>query len=127
MCLTHDQSAPILNIRFERLGDSLSMVLSGELDEYSSMALHAAVEFVSPYEHVYADCAALEFIDSHGLAALMHARDWLERQHGSLRLINLSPPVKQVLRLCRVTPRLTMRGDAVALSGAAEPRVSAAC
>ena len=111
MQVTPEQGAPILHIKFERLGDSVVMVLSGDLDEYSAMALHAAVHSIPPYEHVYVDGSAIAFIDSHGLAALMTEQAWLERQRGSLRLINLSEAMIRILHLCRVSPDLTSQLD----------------
>jgi anti-anti-sigma factor len=111
MQVTPEVDAPILHIRFERLGDSVAMVLSGELDEYSAIALHAAVHSIPPYEHVYVDGSGVDFIDSHGLAALIDEHDWLERQHGSLRLTNLSEAMIRILRLCRVSPDLTPELD----------------
>lgn len=59
-----------------RLEGVAVVVLKGELDTVAAPMLRAAFERVHPEEHVYVDCAGVEFVDSDGLAALCERAEW---------------------------------------------------
>ena len=50
--------------------DVAVVVVTGEVDMVAAPLLRAAFDRIGPDEHVYVDCAGVEFVDSAGLAAL---------------------------------------------------------
>ncbi len=59
-----------LRIHGFHLDDVAVVVVRGEVDTAAAPLLRAAFDRLGPDEHVYVDCADVEFIDSDGLAPL---------------------------------------------------------
>jgi anti-sigma B factor antagonist len=85
-----------------RAGDSqVVVVLRGELDVAEAAKVAASLAVVAASGRtVIVDLEALEFIDSSGLAALVHARQHARRAGCDLLL---AAPQQQVLRMLAIT------------------------
>jgi anti-anti-sigma factor len=59
-----------LEIRAFHVDGVAVVVVSGEVDMAAAPLLRAAFDALGADEHVYVDCAGVEFVDSHGLDAL---------------------------------------------------------
>lgn len=85
------------------------VTVTGEVDALTAPdlleALLAAIE-VDP--RVTVDLAAVTFMDSQGLSALLRARQEAEDHGGALRLDAVSPPVLKLLQLTRLDAVFTL-------------------
>jgi anti-sigma B factor antagonist len=84
-----------------RIGDGHVVVgLRGELDLADAAAVSAALGGIAAGEpDIIVDLAALEFIDSNGVAALAHGRKQARRAGGDLLLAAPGPRVLRVLTI----------------------------
>jgi anti-sigma B factor antagonist len=74
--------------------------VAGEVDADTAPQMKAALlEAVSRHRSVAVDLAAVTFMDSQGLAALLRARQEAESRGGSLRLERVPDRVLKVLRI----------------------------
>ena len=90
-----------LSIDVEREGDDAVVRLAGELDISTSPDLQDALaELTGSPRRVTVDLAALEFMDSTGLAALLGAHKRLTEHGGTLELRS---PSKMVIGLVQIT------------------------
>ena len=90
-----------LSIDVQREGDDAVVRLAGELDISTSPDLQDALaELTGAPRRVTIDLAALEFVDSTGLAALLGAHKALAEQGGTLELRH---PSKVVIGLVQIT------------------------
>jgi anti-anti-sigma factor len=84
-------------------GDSVRVQLRGEIDLQSERPFVEKVETLADSDGsstILLDLAAVDFIDSSGVRALVR----LLLQHGDrLRLVALSPPVRRVLDIAGLT------------------------
>ena len=88
-----------------RVGESVLLAISGELDVATTGCFRASVEGLDDADapaHVTADLSRLDFIDAAGVAALVSLRNALDGVGGSLRLRSPKPPVRRVLELAGV-------------------------
>lgn len=86
-----------------RSGDRL--LVSGELDSYSSPALVSAVAGHigdTDIEHVQLDCSGVDFIDSAGLSALVLLADHVRRSGRTFRLAPTSGCIERLLDICAI-------------------------
>ncbi|MEU2615651.1 STAS domain-containing protein [Micromonospora sp. NPDC007271] len=91
-------------------GDRRTVVLSGEIDMNDAPRLqdllHAAVDNADVVE---VDAAAVTFIDSSVISALITARNTAATTGGHLSLVNASPQVHRVLDVTGVLKALTVK------------------
>jgi anti-anti-sigma factor len=59
-----------LRIHEYRVDDVAVVVLGGDVDSAAAPLMRATFDAFGPDEHIYVDCAGVEFVDSEGLAAL---------------------------------------------------------
>ena len=91
-----------MNFRVEQTAraDGICVAVAGEVDAYTAPQMKAALlEAVSRHRSVAVDLAAVTFMDSQGLAALLRARQEAESRGGSLRLERVPGRVLKVLRI----------------------------
>ena len=84
-------------------GDGVCVVVGGEVDAHTAPRMLA--ELLAALERdprLTVDLAAVSFMDSQGLAALLQARQEAERRGGTLRLERVSPRVLKLLQLTRL-------------------------
>ena len=91
-------------------GDRRTVVLSGEIDmngaPHLQDLLHAAVDNADVVE---VDAAAVSFIDSSVISALITARNTAATTGRHLSLVNASPQVHRVLDVTGVLSALTVK------------------
>ncbi len=95
-----------LVVECSRLGAELRLVVSGELDAATEPQLVAAATAAideSGIETVVFDAAALSFIDSAGLRALMLCRDHAAKRGVPMRLIPGDGVVPRLLEVAGVS------------------------
>lgn len=75
--------------------DAVAVV--GEIDASTADEFAAAVGSLGP--HVTIDCGECDFIDSAGLTVLLALRTRVNREGGSVRLVNPSPAVRRLIEV----------------------------
>jgi anti-sigma B factor antagonist len=92
-----------VDLSIRECDDHVIVVLRGELDVLDAAGAADALEAVTMREpRVIIDLAALEFIDSSGLAALARARMHARHAGGDLLLAAPQQPVLRVLAVTRM-------------------------
>jgi anti-anti-sigma factor len=107
-------------------GDLLELTLHGRLDNDSSIYFREEIESSARdgWHRIVVDLSGLDYLSSSGIAALVDARQRLERLAGLFGVHNASPEVEKILRLTGLWNRLrvdpqTARAGAAASSAAA--------
>lgn len=100
-------------IAVAREGDTITLVVSGELDLQTASRLEDSLDPPAPGGRLLLDLRSLSFMDSSGVRVLM-SMDVRSRAEGWTFVIVRGPgPVQRVLDLCRVSERvLTVRHPA---------------
>jgi anti-anti-sigma factor len=88
-----------MTVSTDRVGDTIVIVLTGELDLHSSelLATTVADALATGPGAVDIDGERLSFADSAGLRALLSAREAAEEKDVRLRLVNVSAPLGRLL------------------------------
>jgi anti-sigma B factor antagonist len=91
---------------------STVITLSGDIDIQTAPALREQLASLSPAVRiVVVDLAAVEFLDSSGVGALVGAAAALEEAGGSLRLACPPPQVQKVFRISRLAEVIPIFDD----------------
>ena len=90
-------------------GGTICVTVAGEIDmataERFRTGLDTAID--QHYQTVIVDLAGVRFMDSSGIAALMHARNRAVAAAKTLYLVNCQPPVRRVMEISGVYALLT--------------------
>lgn len=89
-------------------GDTIVMLLSGELDMAAEDRFRAAVRaaLADRPRTLVVEMSGLEFLDCTGLSTLIWARNRLHREAGALRIRNPRPIVRRVLTFGGLAPQI---------------------
>ncbi len=93
---------PILRVDVD--GDAVT--LDGEVDASSVELLEDALAELDPSTMAALDLAAVSFIDSTGLRALLDGHQRFEAAGGALRIVAMSAPVERLIDIAGVTAYL---------------------
>ena len=91
-----------MKVRVEQTdgADGICVAMAGEVDAHTAPQMKAALlEAVSRHQCVTVDLAAVTFMDSQGLAALLRARQEAESRGGNIRLEHVPTRVMKLLRI----------------------------
>lgn len=90
------------DVAARRLGGTVVLSLSGELDHDTAAPLRDAIEenLHAGVQRLVVDCAGLDFCDSTGLNVLLHGRLTAQETDARVELAGLRPPV---LRMFEIT------------------------
>ncbi len=92
-----------LAVRRTEREDGVGVAVAGEVDAHTAPTMLAELlAAVEREPRIAVDLAAVTFMDSQGLAALLRARQEAERRGGELRLEQVSPRVLKLLQLTRM-------------------------
>ncbi len=81
-------------------GRSVELVLFGELDSYTAPWFRARLDdALREHPHLTVDFAAVEFMDSSGLGALISAVRGARASGGDLRVRGASPKIMKIFRI----------------------------
>jgi anti-sigma B factor antagonist len=103
--LLKQEGAPMFSVDLStrEFDGHIVVALGGELDLVDAAGVAAALVSVAAREpEIIVDLAALEFIDSSGVAALAHGRKLARRAGGDLLLAAPRQPVLRVLTITRL-------------------------
>ena len=89
-----------------------TIVVAGEIDAHSVDALNEALDGLDPHQRI--DLSACTFMDSSGIACLVHAKTSTETRNGSITLIAPSDPVRRLLTICGLVDAFAIELDVVA-------------
>ena len=94
----------LLRINLYRHGSTRTLFLTGELDVASASALEGAVDGAldGQGDELCLDLAGLDFMDSSGARAIMHAHDKSVSLGSRLVVLSPAPLVRRVLELMGV-------------------------
>ncbi len=91
-----------LEVRAERDGPTLHLVLSGEFDAFTASAVSDAIDpaLRAPgLTGVVVDARELSFMDSAGISELLRIQRLLAEQGASIRMESTGPTVRRVLEI----------------------------
>jgi anti-sigma B factor antagonist len=99
-----------LSLRICPGGDTLNLVLAGEIDLASAPTLRACLDDVGPeWKKVRLDFARVTFLDSSGIAVLIRAYQRCRDAGQAFEVRNTLPPVRRALEITGV-PELFLVG-----------------
>lgn len=86
----------------------MTLSLRGEIDIASAPLLWRELQDAArpPARRIVLDLAALDFIDSSGIRALLEAHDHADSSGGALVLTNVPPRVRELFRLTGLDARI---------------------
>jgi anti-anti-sigma factor len=97
-----------LIIRREELDDIVTVTVSGEVDLLSSVRLKRALDDtldqLPPPREIRADLAAVDFMDTSGVATLLHARSRALKQGSRFRVTSASPVLDRLFEITGIAP-----------------------
>jgi anti-sigma B factor antagonist len=107
--MTGDPEPGVLSIEATRDRSGVHLSLTGEFDMAGTERFWAFVNeaLAADPKAVTIDAGGLEFIDSSGLQALLHARDAANEAGVAFRVSDPSPAVRRILALFGVEDLLT--------------------
>lgn len=87
-------------INIEKTNDAVTIMLTGRLDTTTAPILEGNInEQLEVSSAIVMDMAGLEYISSAGLRVLLGAQKKVSAQSGSMKLINVSEAVMDVLEM----------------------------
>ena len=94
-----------MNVEREDHGQAVLLVVTGQVDMHTSPELRRFLRSAldSRRTPVVTDLTGVSFIDSSGLATLIEALQGVGRYGGNLRLVGLTPAVKNLFQLSNLT------------------------
>lgn len=94
-----------MNVEREDHGQAVLLIVTGQVDMHTSPELrrHLRQSLDKRRTPVVADLTGVSFIDSSGLATLIEALQGVSRYSGKLRLVGLTPAVKNLFQLSNLT------------------------
>ncbi|MDL4813102.1 STAS domain-containing protein [Actinomadura opuntiae] len=97
-----------LGITTSHRGDTIMMLLTGELDMAADDRLRAAVgtALTDRPRTLVVEMSGLQFLDCTGLSILIWTRNQLHRHGGTLQIRNPRPNIRRVLDLGDLTPHI---------------------
>ena len=100
-----------MNVTRENHGAAAVLVVDGQVDMHTSPELrrHLRTALEEKASPLVVDLGAVSFIDSSGLATLIEALQGVGRHGGALRLVGLTPGVKNLFRLSNLTSIFDIR------------------
>jgi len=109
-----------IDVSTREYGDHVVVALRGELDLADAASVAAALMAVADnVPDVIVDLAALEFIDSSGVAALAYGRRQARRAGGNLMLAAPQQQVLKVLSLTRLADAFSVHASVDEATGSA--------
>lgn len=95
-----------MNLMIDEKDGQLHVELSGRLDTITAPEFLQTVEeaFSPEKPWIIADCKDLEYISSSGLRSCMYLYKKASRYGGRLTMLNLTPQVREVLRMTGLYP-----------------------
>ena len=100
-----------MNVEREDHGSAVVLVVQGQVDMHTSPELrrHLRGALDRRGDPLVADLTGVSFIDSSGLATLIEALQGVARYGGKLRLVGLTPAVKNLFQLSNLTSIFDIR------------------
>src|SRR5258706_8148472 len=97
-------SEKIIDMKVQTNGETLSVSGIKELGAANSNSFRDQVkaEFREPQKNIEIDLSQTNFVDSCGLGALISLHKTTCNRNGTVRLVNPTPPVQQILELTRM-------------------------
>lgn len=87
-----------------RYADRITMVVvTGEIDAHSMLALQAPLSELSPHSHILLDMAEVRFMDCRGLRVILTQRIKMTEAGGSIHIRHASRAVQRVMQVTGLT------------------------
>ncbi|MBE5785366.1 MAG: STAS domain-containing protein [Clostridiales bacterium] len=94
-----------MQIKTKREGETLAVLLTGELDHHSAAPLRVELDAMLQDEGIRClilDLCGVSFMDSSGLGVVLGRYKALKARRGSLRIRGASKPVERILKMAGV-------------------------
>ena len=79
------------------------VIVTGEIDADSMLALQSPLSELSPQSHILLDMSGVSFMDCSGLRAILTQRIKMTEAGGSIHIRHASPAVKRLLQVSGLT------------------------
>ena len=84
--------------------DRITMVVvTGEIDADSMLALQAPLSELSPHSHILLDMSGVRFMDCRGLRVILTQRIKMTEAGGSIHIHHASPAVQRLMQVSGLT------------------------
>ena len=80
-----------------------TVIVTGEIDFDSMLALQAPLSELSPQSHILLDMSGVGFMDCRGLRVILAQRVKMTEAGGSIEILHASPAVQRVMQLTGLT------------------------
>lgn len=93
-----------LEIELERTGDIMLMILTGQIDNYTSEEITKIInEYINEGNlKIIIDLNNVDYLDSAGLSVLISSKIRLSKRKGDLRLVGLKGRAKEIFNLANL-------------------------
>ena len=79
------------------------VIVSGEIDAHSMLALQAPLSELSPHSHILLDMSGVRFMDCRGLRVILTQRIKMAEAGGSIHVLHPSRAVQRVTQVTGLT------------------------
>ena len=79
------------------------VIVTGEIDAHTMLALQAPLSELSPHSHILLDMSAVRFMDCRGLRVILTRRNEMTEAGGSIHIHHASPAVLRLMHVSGLT------------------------
>ena len=80
-----------------------TVVVAGEIDAHTMLALQAPLSELSPHSHILLDMSGVRFMDCRGLRVILTQRIKMTEAGGSIHIHHASPAVQRLMQVSGLT------------------------
>jgi len=96
-----------MNIEYKKDGNTLTVILSGDLDTNTAPVLTSALEeCLEGITSLILDLTGVGYLSSAGIRAILRAENSMNAVSGSLQLVGVQPAVYKVLEITMLSDSL---------------------
>ncbi len=97
---------------YQKTGDNIILRLTGEIEMSCAMHLRQAMlDVIAPGKNIIINMADVTFMDSSGLAILIETMQLSKKQKSSLKIVAISPRVKNIFEISRLDSFFNIYSD----------------
>ncbi len=93
----------VLRVEVTYADRTTMVIVTGEVDAHSMLALQAPLSELSPHSHILLDMSGVTFMDCRGLRVILTQRIKMTEAGGSIHIHHPSGAVQRVTQICGLT------------------------
>lgn len=92
----------MLKVQVKNLGSAAVLSLQGQIVIEQTEMLRDAVQSLPETSSLILDLSCVTLIDAHGLGVMLQLREQSHAKGVGFQLVNVSPPLREILRITRL-------------------------